>query len=70
MSEEVFSTQVQCPYCWETVEVLIDHCGEDQQYIEDCAVCCRPIMFHIRIEPETEEAATENVSVHVYSEDE
>lgn len=34
---------VQCPYCGEAVEVLIDESAGDQRYIEDCQVCCRPI---------------------------
>lgn len=32
-----------CPYCGETVDVLIDEgSGEAQRYVEDCPVCCRP----------------------------
>ena len=38
----------QCPYCGEPVEALLDLSGGDQQYIEDCAVCCRPIVFDLR----------------------
>lgn len=34
-----------CPYCAEPVEALLDLSGGDQQYIEDCPVCCRPILF-------------------------
>ena len=36
---------VLCPYCGETIEVLIDCSIPDQDYIEDCQVCCRPIEF-------------------------
>jgi len=45
----VLSMQVQCPYCWESFEVMIDHCGENQQYIEDCQICCQPINFNILV---------------------
>jgi len=38
---------VSCPYCGETIEVLIDQEEAGQQYIEDCQVCCRPITFHV-----------------------
>ncbi|MGE6659193.1 CPXCG motif-containing cysteine-rich protein [Pseudomonas sp. NPDC077408] len=38
----------QCPYCGEGVEALLDLSGGDQQYIEDCSVCCRPIVFDLR----------------------
>ena len=34
-----------CPYCGESGEAVIDLSGGDQTYIEDCAVCCRPIVF-------------------------
>ncbi|MDX1587654.1 MAG: CPXCG motif-containing cysteine-rich protein [Oleiphilaceae bacterium] len=34
---------IQCPYCWESIEVLVDPSVEQQAYIEDCSVCCRPI---------------------------
>ena len=34
---------VHCPYCGEPVEIALDPgSGSHQQYIEDCAVCCRP----------------------------
>ena len=32
-----------CPYCGEPVEVGVDPVGPDQEsYVEDCPVCCRP----------------------------
>ncbi|WP_320415834.1 CPXCG motif-containing cysteine-rich protein [Methylomonas montana] len=37
------TANIQCPYCWETIEVLVDCSVERQEYIEDCSVCCRPI---------------------------
>jgi hypothetical protein len=34
---------VTCPYCGERVEVTLDPgSGDDQQYVEDCEVCCQP----------------------------
>lgn len=34
---------ITCPYCGETVELILDPgSGAHQQYIEDCSVCCRP----------------------------
>ncbi len=38
---------VQCPYCWETIEIVVDLSIGEQEYIEDCSVCCNPITFHI-----------------------
>ena len=37
--------KIQCPYCSETIDVVIDCSVEQQNYIEDCEVCCRPINF-------------------------
>ena len=42
-------TVQNCPYCGETITLLIDGSVEDQQYIEDCEVCCRPIHIHVAI---------------------
>lgn len=40
MLESVFC---DCPYCGESIELLIDCSVEQQSYIEDCSVCCSPI---------------------------
>lgn len=32
-----------CPYCWESISMLIDNSVMQQNYIEDCEVCCNPI---------------------------
>lgn len=42
---DVYHTSRQlCPYCGESIELLIDCSVEEQEYIEDCFVCCRPII--------------------------
>lgn len=38
-----------CPYCGEPVEAVLDLSGGDQSYIEDCPVCCRPIIFDLQV---------------------
>ncbi len=38
---------VACPYCGELIEVVLDPSVEHQSYIEDCSVCCRPIVFDV-----------------------
>lgn len=40
----------QCPYCWETISMLIDISQRKQSYIEDCEVCCNPIQVNITTE--------------------
>jgi len=39
-----------CPYCGETFTSLIDTSAGAQEYIEDCAVCCQPIVFNIEMD--------------------
>ncbi|QQY82358.1 CPXCG motif-containing cysteine-rich protein [Tamlana sp. s12] len=38
-----------CPYCWESISVLIDSSIKTQKYIEDCEVCCNPIEISLKI---------------------
>lgn len=34
---------VSCPFCAETITLLVDASAGSQEYIEDCQVCCRPM---------------------------
>ena len=47
---ELFENLIMCPYCGETIEVLIDSSEAGQEYIEDCQVCCRPIIFTVELD--------------------
>ena len=40
-------SRVFCPYCGESIEVLLNPEDVDCEYIEDCQVCCRPIEFNV-----------------------
>jgi hypothetical protein len=37
------TAEVACPYCGETITLLLDLSVESQAYIEDCSVCCQPM---------------------------
>ncbi|MDN5850903.1 MAG: CPXCG motif-containing cysteine-rich protein [Nitrococcus sp.] len=39
---------IACPYCGETITLLVDCTAGDQRYIEDCCVCCQPIVISVR----------------------
>jgi len=54
------TANIQCPYCWETIEVLIDGSQNHQEYIEDCSVCCRPIDIHV----DCEDGCVSQISAH------
>lgn len=43
---------IACPYCGEHTTVLVDAQERGSEYIEDCQVCCCPIVFHISADPE------------------
>ncbi len=43
---------IYCPYCGEAQSVLIDLSVNEQEYIEDCQICCRPINFSLIIDEE------------------
>lgn len=45
--ENLQTANLQCPYCWELIEVVVDCSVSHQEYIEDCSVCCRPIVISV-----------------------
>ena len=45
MNEEI---QVQCPYCGEFLIIEPEPSDVLLEYIEDCHVCCQPIVLQIR----------------------
>jgi hypothetical protein len=53
-------TEVQCPYCGETIVLAIDDSAGPQRYIEDCQVCCRPIEVAVAFDADGDPV----VSVH------
>ncbi|MBT8047726.1 MAG: CPXCG motif-containing cysteine-rich protein [Xanthomonadales bacterium] len=42
-------TDICCPYCGEIITLLIEPAEQDQQYTEDCQVCCQPIVILTRL---------------------
>lgn len=40
-------TEVCCPFCGEFFTIVVDGSVDQQSYIEDCFVCCRPIQFSV-----------------------
>ncbi|MCK8124429.1 CPXCG motif-containing cysteine-rich protein [Pseudoalteromonas sp. 2CM39R] len=56
--------KITCPYCGEQIDILLDPADVNQQYIEDCQVCCKPINFLVF------ESIDEELSVTVSSDDE
>lgn len=39
----------KCPYCFERISMILDVSVEEtQSYVEDCEVCCQPILLSFR----------------------
>ena len=41
---------IHCPYCGEAFSIFVDDSVAEQNYIEDCQICCHPITFHVRVD--------------------
>jgi predicted DsbA family dithiol-disulfide isomerase len=42
-----------CPYCLQVNTILVDlSAGREQEFIEDCQVCCRPVLLSVVLDPE------------------
>ena len=39
-----------CPYCWQPISMILDSTMEEQDFIEDCEVCCNPIRVRYQID--------------------
>jgi transcription elongation factor Elf1 len=44
------SQTIQCPFCGQSYELLIDTSIESQKLVTDCEVCCRPCEVHVEAE--------------------
>ena len=45
--------EVYCPWCGEPNMVAVDPAGGgEQEYVEDCQVCCRPWTVHVTYDDE------------------
>ena len=42
--------EIQCPYCGESIEIIVDCSLEEQSYIEDCSVCCQPMTITVELD--------------------
>lgn len=49
---EMIEKNINCPYCGEQISVLVDGSLPEQRYVEDCQVCCRPIVLDVSVDAE------------------
>ena len=50
MSNEISAKTICCPYCGEHIDILVDGSLPEQEYVEDCEVCCRPILLSVTVD--------------------
>ncbi len=50
MSNVLNSSHIYCPYCGESLEILVDGSAGNHSYIEDCQVCCAPIEITVAMD--------------------
>jgi transcription elongation factor Elf1 len=54
VSSDVEATYI-CESCGEEIVVPLDvSAGSRQDYVEDCPVCCNPMVLHVDIDPDGE----------------
>lgn len=61
--EALQTVMLQCPNCWEQVEIVVDCLDAEQEIVEDCSVCCSPMIIAIHAGDDEElhgEARMEN----------
>lgn len=39
-----------CPHCWERITLLVDASAGNQNYVEDCPVCCHPMLVAVLLD--------------------
>ncbi|HZM05262.1 MAG TPA: CPXCG motif-containing cysteine-rich protein [Candidatus Saccharimonadales bacterium] len=44
------SQSIQCPFCGQEFEVLIDTSQPSQRFTTDCEICCRPMEICVACE--------------------
>ena len=45
------SERIQCPFCGQSFELVVDTTVPFQRFTTDCEVCCRPFEIEAKCEP-------------------
>ncbi|MGA7982103.1 MAG: CPXCG motif-containing cysteine-rich protein [Chromatiaceae bacterium] len=54
--------RLPCPWCGRTLDLVVDCSGGSQEYVEDCAVCCQPIVVRVSLDGHDEPCAEVSIS--------
>ena len=55
---ELSEQPISCPYCGEIITILVDDSLPEQEYVEDCQVCCRPIVVQVFVDMDGDATVT------------
>lgn len=44
------AVEIECPHCGERFTTFLDLSQGNTEYLEDCQVCCKPIMIQVQVE--------------------
>ena len=55
------SETIQCPFCGQTFEILVDTTVASQRFVTDCEICCRPM--EVLVDCEDSEVVSLSVDV-------
>ena len=55
---ELSEQPISCPYCGEIITILVDDSLPEQEYVEDCQVCCRPIVVQVSVDMDGDATVT------------
>jgi len=50
----VVEQAAHCPFCGESISLLVDLSAGAQSYIEDCQVCCQPMQITTELDADEE----------------
>jgi hypothetical protein len=50
MENELQMVEIECPYCGQIFTTTADCSAGPQEYVEDCWVCCQPILMQLRVD--------------------
>ena len=59
---------ISCPWCGESFTSFFDYSAGSSSYVEDCQVCCRPIVCHFNLmkQKTKSEKRIDTIKLHSY----
>ena len=49
MNLGLIERRIECPFCAESMTIVVDLSAGGQSYIEDCQVCCQPMAISFEV---------------------